>query len=78
MGGTRVKPARPEIIVMKTPRQMKKEDLVFFAEQLQHLLYLEKDDSWNPGKKWDKDTLADIQDLMHRFSLVPEKKRQDR
>jgi len=59
---------------MKTPRQMKKENLVFFAEQLQHLLYLEQDDTWNPAKKWDAETLSDIGDIMHRFGLVPEKK----
>jgi len=59
---------------MKTPRQMKKENLVFLAEQLQHLLYLEPDDTWNPGKKWDAETLSDIGDIMHRFGLVPEKK----
>lgn len=64
---------RQEGKIMKTPRQMKKENLVFLAEQIQHLLYLESDDSWNPDKKWDADTLADIKDIMQRFGLAPAK-----
>lgn len=58
---------------MKTPRKMKKENLVFFAEQVQHLLYLKDDDTWDPAKKWDKDTLADLKDILQRFDLVPGK-----
>jgi ribosome assembly protein YihI (activator of Der GTPase) len=67
------KGSSPEGNDMKTPRLMKKEKLVFFAEQLQHLLYLESDDSWNPEKKWDADTLDEIKDIMQRFGLVPDK-----
>ncbi len=56
---------------MKTPRQIKKERLVLLVEQLQHLLYLENDDTWNPDKRWDRETLEELRDIMHRFDLVP-------
>jgi hypothetical protein len=59
---------------MKTPRQMKKKELVFFAEQVQHLLYLESDDRWNPDKVWNAQTREELRDIMQRFRLVPEQK----
>lgn len=58
---------------MKTPRRMTKENLVFFAEQVQYLLFLKEDDNWDPSKRWDQDTLTGLKDIMQRFSLVPEK-----
>jgi len=60
---------------MKTPRQMKKEDLVFLTEQIQHLLYLDAQDRWDPDKKWDARTIADLKDIMHTFGLVPDRAR---
>ena len=60
---------------MKDPGKMKKEALVFFAEQVQLLLYLKDDDTWDPARKWGKGTLVDLKDIMQRFDLVPEKPR---
>lgn len=56
-------------MTVKKPSDLSHDELVNFVETLQRILYWEN--SWNPEKEHDSDTLADIASLVAHVSLIP-------
>jgi hypothetical protein len=61
---------------VQTAHNLSRDVLVEIVARIQGRMYVDLDESgcefWNPGKQWScSDLCQDVQDILHRYSLVP-------
>lgn len=61
---------------MKNPNSLDHDQLLDVVERIQAVLWLEpdeRDETWNPDKEWDSETIEQVAAVMTEHGLRPDK-----